>query len=486
VSREFAIRLGRRTLGRRAVTLALVAVGLLLIAGGGSLLRAQSAAVEPPRVASVGRTTSVCTIASASGSRTDVAAVSIGPEQARPGRLTAESVQGKKTSLNIRDLGKGKMLQQRTSSMVLQAEGSMAAASTGVVLGMASSGTQAGLMAAPCLAPSTLHWFTGIGADKADRTELILTNPDEAQAEVDLRFYGRRGRVVVPGSPGITIPGRSSRTISVSSLVQTQRPLSAVIRASSGRVTAVAQELRTNRLQPDGADYQLASTPPSTTVVIPGVPDGDGGRRLVVTNPGTVRASVTVEVLGLQGAYAPVGAEGIELAPESSADLDLTAGLAGEFGAVKLTSDQPVTGAVISSSQRPAAQDDIAIQSAAAPLVGAGVSAVATSDIADSDLIISNGTDADTQVSFEVFSHEGVSLRHDDVFLSANSTSTRRLTSPAPSYVVVRVPDGSGIYASVVLAQPEGSVAGLATSPLTSPDVAGRAPAVVPDTGVGR
>jgi hypothetical protein len=486
MSREFAIRLGRRTLGRRAVTLASAAVGLLLIAGGGSLLGAQSAAVEPPRVSSAGPTTSVCTVATASDSRTDVAAVSIGPDQPRPGRLTAESVQGKKTSLNIADLGKGRTLQQRTSSVVLQAEGSMATASTGVVLGTATSGAEAGLMAAPCLAPSTTHWFVGIGADKAERTELLVTNPDEAQAEIDLRFYGRRGRVVVPGSPGITIPGRTSRTVSLSSLLQTQGPLSLAIRASSGRVTAVAEELRTDRQAPDGADYQLASAPPSKTVVIPSLPDGDGARRLVVTNPGSVRASVTVDVLGLQGAYAPVGAEAVDLAPESSAELDLTTGLAGEFGAIRLSSDQPVTGAVISSSRRSGAQGDIAIQSAAVPLVGAGVSAIATTDLADTDLVISNGTDADTQLSFEVLSYEGVLLRHDDVFLSGNSTATRRLNSPAPSYLVVRVPAGSGVYGGVVLAQPEGSVAGLATSPLTSPDVASRAPDVVLDTNVGR
>jgi hypothetical protein len=74
-------------------------------------------------------------------------------------------------------------------------------------------------MAAPCQAPGDAHRFS----DRADRPTgpVILTNPDGARAEVDLRFYGRRasGRA---GSPGITIPGQSSRTISLSSLVQTR------------------------------------------------------------------------------------------------------------------------------------------------------------------------------------------------------------------------------------------------------------------------
>jgi len=47
------------------------------------------------------------------------------------------------------------------------------------------------------------------------------------------------------------------------------------------------------------------------------------------------------------------------------------------------------------------------------------------------------------------------------------------------------VPAGSGVYGGVVLTQPEGGIAGLATIPLVSPDIAGRAPYPIPDPGVG-
>ena len=80
-------------------------------------------------------------------------------------------------------------------------------------------------MAAPCLAPGTSHWFSGVAASEDDRTELILTNADDAQAQVDLRFYGRSGRVVVPGSPGLVVEARSTRTVSLTSLVRTEGPL---------------------------------------------------------------------------------------------------------------------------------------------------------------------------------------------------------------------------------------------------------------------
>jgi hypothetical protein len=166
--------------------------------------------------------------------------------------------------------------------------------------------------------------------------------------------------------------------------------------------------------------------------------------------------------------------------------VNLKDGLSGQAGSVKLTSNLPVTGSVISTSRRGGAGIDLAVQSAAVPLIRSGVSAVATSNIADSELIVSNSGDGDAQISFDVLSYEGVRLRTDDVVLGPNSTATRRLNSPAPSYVVVKVPDGSSVVGGVVLTQPKRDVAGLATIPLGSPDLASRAPATRPDYSVGQ
>jgi Family of unknown function (DUF5719) len=484
--RELTLRLGRRTLGRRAVTLVGAATALVLIGAGGSLLGAESATTEPARPTTVGRTTTVCTVGTKEGSRSLIAAVAIRREVDRQGEVRAEQLSGDDGSVAITEQGKGKTLAHDSGALLLHAEEAMATGTSAVVLRAADSGEDAGLLAAPCLPPTTMHWFPGIGSSGSEKTELILTNPDDSQAEVDLRFFGERGRVPVPGSPNIAVDGRTSRTITLSSLVQTDGPLSVAVRATSGRVAAVAHKVRSNRLAPAGADWQVGSAAPATTTVIPAVPDGEGRRRLVVSNPGTVRATVSVSVLGLQGEYAPSGAEGVDLAPESSAELNLTAGLAGEPGAIKLTSDQPVTGTVISTGRRAPAQEDLAISTASAPLVRDGVSAIATVAETDSDLILTNGTEVDTPVTFEVFSYAGVSLRTDDVLLAGNSTATRRLNTSSPSYVVVRVPTGSGIYGGLRLEQPDGDVAGLTVIPLTSPDVASRAPAVVPDTAVGR
>jgi Family of unknown function (DUF5719) len=475
---------------RRATALGAVLLVVLLLLGGGTLLAAEAPELNANHTPLVGRTTTICTTsAPPSGEpagKTEVSAVAVREAADRSGLLTGSTLASMPAKLKVTKQGKGNRLSGVTSSIVISAEGVMAVASSAVIVGDVMEGPETGLKAAPCLAPATSHWFSGLGATTDDRTDLILSNPDDAQAQVDLRFYGRNGRVAVPGSPGVLIKGHDYRKISLSSLVRAEGLVSVAVQASHGRVSAVAKRTRTDQLKPAGIDWQVPSASPSTVVVIPGIPEDDGPRELVVTNPSDSRATVAVQVLGLQGPYKPSGAASLDVPAESTATVHLEEGLAGEAGSIKLTSDVPVTGAVISTSRRSGAGRDLAIQSAAIPLIGTGVSALATSNIADSELIISNGGDVDAQLSFEVFSYDGVRLRTADIVLGPNSTATRRLNSPAPSYVVVTVPGGSSIVGGVVLTQPERDVAGLATVPLGSPDLASRAPATRPDYSAGR
>ena len=473
---------------RRIVTVAAVLIGLLVVGLGGTVVDAASPAFRPSRIPLVGRTTTICSVTApeAKTPSQQVAAVVSRQAPGREGQLTGTRLGENQPSLTITEQGKAERLSDVDAPVVMAGVGVMATASSAAAFSQASEGVDAGLMAAPCLAPATSHWFTGLGASESDRTELVLSNADDSEAQVDLRFYGRNGRVVVPGSPGLVIDAHSSRTVSLSSLVTVDGPLGLAVQASEGRVAAVAKRIRSDNLKPIGVDWQMPAATPALSVDIPGVPEGKGGRELVVTNPGAQRASVTVQVLGLQGSYAPVGAETVEVPAESSASVDLAPGLAGEAGTVRLVSDQLVVGAVVSSSDRDGAEPDIAVQSGGVPLVRSGVSALATVQSLDSQLVLSNTGTNDTSLSFEVISFDGVVLRSDDVLLGPDSTATRRLTSPAPSYVVVRVPDGSSIVGGVVLTQSEGDVGGLATIPLTSPDVASRAPRTQLDPSVGR
>jgi len=382
--------------------------------------------------------------------------------------------------------GKGEVLTDLAAPVVLQGKGVMATAGGAAVLSAATDGEQQGLMAVPCQPPRTSSWLVGVGASQDYRSELVLSNPDDSQAEVSLRYYGRNGLVVVPGSPSLVVPARSATVIALEPLVEVEGPLSVAVRADEGRVAVLARDLASSELRPAGADWHPASVAPNTRTVIPSVPAGEGERELFVANPGTIRAEVRIEVLGQQGSFAPAAAETVEVPPESTASVPLTDGLAGAPGAIRLTSATPVTGALLSRSSRESATPDVAVQPAAEPMSSTGLVAVATTNLADSELVLSNDGDTEVSASMEVLSYDGVTLRRDDILLSPGSTSTRALNSPAPAYLVIRARGASHVYGGVVLSQPEGEQAGLATVGVGSADVASRAPKVVSDPSVGR
>ncbi len=428
--------------------------------------------------------------ATASAVPGSVLAVASGPTDAGSddptGKLTLGLLGQDQTGVTVDRQGHGAALNQATAPVLLQASGTIATTGVGAVLSRSDDGSEAGLEAAPCLVPSTSAWLPGLASGASDRTELVLSNPDDATATVDLTLYGRNGRIALPGSAGSDVPARSSLSISLSGLVAVDGPLTVSVQATTGRVAAVARLIRSTGDQAAGADWVVPAVAPATAVVVPAVPGDEGTRELVVTNPGEVRTTVSVSVLGLQGPFAPAGAATLDLAPQSTGTLALADGLAQTGSGVALTSGQPVTAAVVSTSDRSGAQPDVAVQPAAPALVRTGVSAVATSRDLDSELVLSNAATSDVSVHFSVRSLQGVELRAGDILLAAGGSATRRLASPAPSYVVVQVPDGSSVTGGVDLSDPDGDVAGLASIPLVSPDTSGPPPVVEQDPAAGR
>lgn len=471
---------------RRTLTVVVALAAIIALAFAGSLLPVQTAAYRssPPPI--VGRTSVICTPAVDRDARADLAVAAVRQAPGREGSVTARQVGGGDFTLRLTEQGTAALLPGPARPLIMTGEGVMATAAGAMMFSRATEGSLTGLMAAPCTAPNTEHWFVAVGARGDHRTDLVLTNPDEGAAEVDLRFYGRAGLVVVPGSPGLVIAGRSSRTVSLQSLVQVQGPLTVAVRAGEGRVSAIALDRRSDGSDPRGADWQPGSVAPTGNLVIPGVPEGAGRRELVVVNPGTERAEVSVELLGVEGAFAPVGAEELVVPPESTATVDLGPGLAQQAGSVRLTSAMPVTAAVEALSSVPNEVSDLAIQPAVASINRTGVVPLATAQDVDSEFTLSNGGTEPAQIGFEVFSYSGVSLRTDDIVLVPGGSVSRRLTSPAPAFLVVRVPSGSAVYGGLTYANSARRVAGLATIPIISPDLAGSAPQASFDPALGQ
>lgn len=471
----------RRVLGVVIAVLAVAAVGL-----GGTAIQPQAAPFDVSQAPLVGSTTTVCTTSPDADAQATVSAVAVRKAPGRAGTLTGTPVGAGSPLVRIDQQGDGDQVDAPDDPVVMTGEGVLATAGSAMVTSQATKGDLSGLMAAPCTAPATEHWFVGVGADPSYRSELVLTNPDAGQAEVDLRFYGRNGVVVVPGSPGLVVDPGSTRRIALDTLVSVEGPLTVSVRASEGRVSAVALDRRSVDFEPTGADWQVPSVAPARTVVIPGVPEGAGTRRLLVANPGSERAQVTVSVLGIDGAFAPAGAELVEVPAESTAEVSLTEGLAGAAAGIQLTGDQPVTAAVVSEAVGDDVLPDIAVQSAAPAIVRSGVVPLVFWSKTEAEIVLSNGGDGDTALSFEVYGYDGVKIDDDDVLLVPHATATRRLDVGEAAYLVVSVPAGATVMGGVTFLASSGGIAGVATVPVTSPDVASRAPRVEFDPSVAR
>lgn len=480
-----ANRVGRR--GAVLATLALVAVAVLALSGGA--LPTARPLYQPDPVPTVGRTSAVCAVDPDATGPTTLTAVGVQTAPGRTGTLTARPLGASADSaplLRLTTQGRSVSATDPRDPVVLTGEGVLAVAGAAALVASNDGGNAAGLAYQPCGTPATSFWFAGVGARDDDRTTLLLSNPDDSQAEVDLSFYGPSGHVVVPGSPGLVIPAQTARSVALQPLVDVSGPLTVHVRSTKGRVAAAALDQAGGVGQPAGFDWHAASVAPARRVLIPGVPPGNGARTLVVANPGQSPAQVSIEALGQDSAYVPAGAESVQVAPGSSATLDLGKALGGSAAVLRLTSTADVTAAVLSSSTREGAASDVAVEAAAAPILRTAVAPVGLLDGADSSVILGNDGTGTEPVSLEVLGPDAASLTTVSVSLAPGTTALRTLRLPAPGYVVVRARDGAAVTAELVLDQRDAKVAGLSTPAFLSPDVASRAPKLTADPAVGR
>ncbi len=221
------------------------------------------------------------------------------------------------------------------SGPTLQGEQSVPAVIRGgpaLVGGIATVGsaTRAWVPCAPPRSQGTLLVPSTVG------TDLLVINPDASEAVVDLTLYGTDGELVALGARGIAVGPHSSRTIALSVLADQEGPVGVDFSTSRGRATVVA---RTNT--PDVLEAATSSTA-GRQHWLAGIPKGATVASLLVTNPGTDRATVEVMAHGTSVAYQPEGGTGVSVPAHSTVAVELGASLAGEATGLEVTSDVDV------------------------------------------------------------------------------------------------------------------------------------------------
>ncbi len=451
-----------RTLLRLVTVLGLIVLVTGLTIGGSLLPMREPAAARP--VDPDGRTVTICPAAPTISVASTTAWGSLGVREVG------------QESLRTIPTGTGSVLTDNAGPMLMVAEGRQNQASAASAFAREAAGPSRGLGLARCGTPATSLWFTGLVSNPDDpvqglRSEVVLINPDEGQAEVDLVLFGPNGVQTAAGTRGIAVPARSVRTVALETLFTRPDPVGVEVRANRGRVAAVVRQHVSAGVQPTGTDWQVSSTAPAETQVVPGIPGGPGPRTLVVSNPNKRRTTATVEVLGPQGTFAPADAASIDLNAESTAAVSLTAGLDGAPGAVRIVADQPLVAAVVARSAENGPDVDIAIQPASVNVSGIGIAALAAAPGVTGDVLVTNGGDAEVVVPLTADGVNGREVAATELVVPPGSTAGWRLEAMAEiASVRLDAPEGSRLWAGVAVSSAADPVGGLATSPLSVPE----------------
>jgi len=180
-----------------------------------------------------------------------------------------------------------------------------------------SEGDLQGLTASSCAVASSDAWLTG-GATTVGRTTLlVLTNPSEVPATVDLELFDETGEVLAPGTRGIVVPPSGQRVLSLAGFKPDMLAPVVHVTSTGGQVSAILQQSIVRGLAAGGVDL-VDSAPLSSDIVIPGVLFTDVGAAQALRSGGEAYLDV-VNALRL---FAP-----------GTDEVELTVGLIPEDGA---------------------------------------------------------------------------------------------------------------------------------------------------------
>jgi hypothetical protein len=254
-----------------------------------------------------------------------------------------------------------------------------------------------GLASVRCAEPGSDLWFLGPGQQNGgSQVQLDLMNVDSTAASVDVSIINDGGQVEAGNDNGITVPPHQTVTESLSSVARGSGVLAIEVHTSIGRVAADVSA------ESHGVTSWLPGTAaPSTRLVIPGVPPSGSTAGLFLADPGPSTAKVTVTAITPQGHISPFGSQSVDL-PGQSASYVALSPLGGTTAALQITSNVPVTGAVVVPGSS-----------------GPGVLTAATAPISEQAIVAGNTSGAGMAAS---------------VLLSAPGAAARvRLTEIAPA-----------------------------------------------------
>ena len=232
----------------------------------------------------------------------------------------------------------------------------------GAVTTLTKNGDLRGLTAAPCTQPSAMSWIVGGSIAAGSSAELRLVNPGVTPATAKVTLYGSIGRLSLPSNGEITVPAGGSSSLALETKGSQDPRIAVSVEADGGSVVPTLVTESLDGETPAGTDVITPGAAPATDLVIPGVEivepaaqgevadaktgaDSSDTPAVRIINPGAAPATVSVTMLGKDGARPLSGAQSVTIDAGSVFDIQLAGVPAGTYG-VQVTSNTPVGAAV--------------------------------------------------------------------------------------------------------------------------------------------
>jgi len=204
-----------------------------------------------------------------------------------------------------------------------------------------------------CSGPTSSQWFVGGSSDVTSRGHLIVTNSGLSDAIVDVQVFSEKGKQKLTS---LAIKAKSNSAFALDALATGNKILTVHVIPRSGRINAFMIDERGTGLTSMGGDFVNSVSAPSTTLVIPAVPNQKvnksqkiATRHIVrIMNTSSIKSNFTLELQSTDGNFIPVGFDSQNLAPGVVTELALSPIVAASAFAVRITSDEPVVAAISS------------------------------------------------------------------------------------------------------------------------------------------
>lgn len=282
-------------------------------------------------------------------------------------RLLASLSQPKQTEATVQVFGKEQTeLQQNLSELRAERGAALKAAGTTNLAGSALlSGSQfqrletdwaGGLLATSCQRPSNDLWLVGGDTRTGREALLLLSNPSNVDATVEITIVSSNGPISAPGLTGVSVPKAQTTVIPLNGIVPSTATLAIRVQSKGGALGAWIQQRAVRGTKAAGIDLISPVAPAATELVIPGFfvrgtkdaqtlqagsdAFSDITNIVRVVNPTDREATVLVKVVGVTAqTFGTVIQQ--KVAANSVADLEVNGIEDGDY-AIFVSSDQKV------------------------------------------------------------------------------------------------------------------------------------------------